>query len=66
VDSKYPGTGPTAGDFGDPFRTLTDAKKGVAVGGTINIINAGRQNAPTVFSKRMTIRAVPGPATFIQ
>ncbi len=66
VDSMYPGTGPTAGDFGDPFRTLTDARDGVAVGGTINIIHTGAQNSRTVYSKRMTIRAVPGPVILTQ
>jgi hypothetical protein len=66
VDSMYPGNGPTAGDFGDPFRTLVDATNAVAVDGTIKVINAGPQNTPARYDKRMTIRAIPGPVTLTQ
>jgi hypothetical protein len=66
VDSHYPGTGPTAGDFGDPFRRLVDAMNAVAAGGTINIINAGIETTPGVYTKRMTLKAVPGPTTLVQ
>ena len=66
VDSNYPGTGLTAGDFGDPCRTLVDAMNAVGVGGTINIINMRPENTPGVYTKRMTIKAVPGPTTLVQ
>jgi hypothetical protein len=59
VDSKYPGTGPTAGDFGDPFRKLGDAINAVAVGGTINVINVDAAEIPPIkYSKGMILRAV--------
>jgi hypothetical protein len=61
VDFNYPGTGPTAGDFGDPFRTLADAQNAVAVGGTIEIL-PGLKNEPIVLSRRMTLKSFPGSA----
>lgn len=59
VDSNYPGTAPSAGDFGDPFRTLGQAITAVKVGGTVRIVNLNRpETPPVVYTKRMTLRAV--------
>jgi hypothetical protein len=64
VDSNYPGAGPTAGDFGDPFRTLGEAINAVTVGGTVRIINVnGTENTPVLYTKRMTLRAAAGSVT---
>jgi hypothetical protein len=64
VDSKYPGTGPTRGDFGDPFRTLGNAINAVAAGGIVKIVNvSARESPPVRYTKRMTIRALQGPIT---
>jgi hypothetical protein len=64
VDSNYPGTAPTAGDFGDPFRTLGNAINAVTVGGTVRIVNVnGPENPPVIYTKRMTLRAAQVPVT---
>ncbi len=61
VNFNYTGSGIT-GDYGDPFRTLAEARDKVAAGGTVKIM-PGPKNEVITISKRMTIRAVPGPTT---
>lgn len=64
VDSHYPCAGPTAGDFGDPFRSLGQAIDVVAVGGTVRMVNVGGlESGPISYTKRMTLKATGGPIT---
>jgi len=56
------GAAAAAGDFGDPFNTLTIAVEHVAAGGTINIV-PGAKREPITITKKMTLRSFPGSAT---
>jgi hypothetical protein len=62
VDFSSPGSVPEEGDFYHPVRSLTAAQSMVAAGGTIKIM-PGSTRERVQLTKRMTIRAVPGPAT---
>ncbi len=58
VDSNYPGAAPSAGDFGDPFRTLGEAMDRVKPGGTVRIVNVRTsESQPVAYTRRLTLRA---------
>jgi hypothetical protein len=60
VDFNSPGSIPEEGDVYHPFKSLAAAVNRVAVGGIIKIM-PGSTGERIRISKRMTIRAVPGP-----
>jgi hypothetical protein len=62
VDFNSPVEPSADGDFYHPFKTLAEAQKTVAVGGTIKIV-PGTRNEPIRLSKRMALRSFSETAT---
>jgi hypothetical protein len=62
LDFDSPVPSDPAGDFYHPFKTLADAQKAVAVGGTIKIV-PGSSNERVRLDRKMTLKSFPGSAT---